>query len=198
MLKFWKHAEPNVMGASFNIRNYPQRGKTFLKHSTLTEMLGLYSPNIGHVSLSGWHTVIPEVTKTQYVDWVPSTAVIYRRNILEQYIFDEFYESYSYLEDLDLGYTVSRIGRLAVIVDAGFSHYPSSKGRITDRNFGRYEVRNRIHFVRKHHLSLIRCYICLAIRITMSGSLGVIYRDIGLLLRALGNLEEIAWRHSVQ
>ena len=112
MLAFWSEAAPDLLGAAFNIRNYPPRRNGFLKYSLLTERLGLYSPRPGSVSLSGWQTIIDELPGTQFVDWVPSTAVLFRREVFHHTIFDEFFDDYSYLEDLDFGYTLSQIGRL--------------------------------------------------------------------------------------
>jgi len=191
MLNFWEDAAPNILGAAFNIRNYPYRGRSILKHSVLAERLGLYSPKPGSVSRSGWQTVIGEQAQTQFVDWLPSTAVLFRREVFSSNVLDEFFESYSYLEDLDFSYTIGRTGRLAVVADAGFSHFPSSVGRVSSRKFGRYEVRNRLYFVRKHCLSLTRCYLGLAIRMAMSICSGLVHMDACLLSRALGNMEEL-------
>jgi GT2 family glycosyltransferase len=191
MLSFWKDAAPDILGAAFNIRNYPDRGKSILKHSVLAERLGLYSSKLGSVSGSGWQTIIGEQAKTQFVDWLPSTAVLFRREVFGHNVFDEFFEGYSYLEDLDFSYTIGRAGRLAVVADAGFSHFPSPRGRVSARKFGRYEVRNRLYFVKKHRLSLTRCYLGLAIRLTMTVSSGLLHRNASLLGRALGNMEEL-------
>lgn len=191
MLNFWQSAESNVLGAAFNIRNYPRRGNEFLKHSALSEWLGLYSATPGSVSLSGWQTVIGELAETQFVDWLPSGAAIFRREVFVRNGFDEFFESYSYLEDLDFSYTISRMGKLAVVANAGFSHFPSPGGRVSARQFGRYEVRNRLYFVRKHKLSLGRCYLGLAVRMTMSVCNGIANRNLYLLSRTVGNMDEL-------
>jgi GT2 family glycosyltransferase len=143
------------------------------------------------VSLSGWQTVTGELAETQFVDWLPSGAVLFRREVFIHNGFDEFFESYSYLEDLDFSYTISQMGRLAVVANAGFSHFPSSAGRVCARQFGCYEVRNRLYFVRKHHLSLGRCYLGLAIRLAMSLYSGLADRNSSLLRRAMGNIEEL-------
>jgi GT2 family glycosyltransferase len=191
LLRFWDNASSDVLGASFNLRNYPQRGPSSLKNSRISEALGLYSPRPGSVSRSGWQTVIPGLTETQFVDWLPTTAVTFRKKAFELSLFDSFYESYSYLEDLDLSYTISRSGRLAVIADAGFSHFPSPSGRVTPYQFGRYEVRNRLHFVGKHNLSLSRCYLGLAIRLAITVASGIAHMNRSLFERALGNLREL-------
>lgn len=191
MLAFWNDAAPYLLGSAFNIRNYPARRNGFLKYSLFTERLGLYSPRPGSVSPSGWQTTIGELPEVRFVDWVPSTAVLFRREVFDHNVFDEFFDDYSYLEDLDFSYTLSRVGRLAVVAGAGFSHFPSTSGRITARTFGRYEVRNRLYFVRKHCLSTSRCYLGLVVRLAMSVGSGLAYIDANLLLRALGNIEEL-------
>jgi len=168
LLRFWDDAPADTLGAAFNLRNYPQRGPSLLRHSRISEALGLYSSRPGTVTRSGWQTIIPGLAETQYVDWLPTTAVTFRKEALQLSLFDDFYESYSYLEDLDLSYTIGRAGRL-----------------------GRFEVRNRIHFVRKHNLSLSRCYLGLAIRMAMSVGSGIAHLNLGLLKRALGNVVEL-------
>jgi glycosyltransferase involved in cell wall biosynthesis len=191
MMRFWGSAPPDTLGAAFNLRNYPQRGPSFLKNSKLSESLGLYSPRPGSVSRSGWQTVIPGLSETKYVAWLPTTAVTFRKEAFQLSLFDDFYESYSYLEDLDLSYTISRRGRLAVVAEAGYLHFPSPSGRVTSFQFGRYEVRNRLHFVRKQNLSLARCYLGIAIRLAMSVGNGIGKLNRGQLERALGNLTEL-------
>jgi GT2 family glycosyltransferase len=180
-----------VLGAAFNIRNLPSRKVGMLKNSALADWLGLYSTMPGGVALSGWQTVAGEFATTRFVDWIPSTAVVFTREVFNTHAFDEVFESYSYLEDLDLSYTIGRKGRLAVVSDAGFSHFPSKGGRVSSRIFGRYEVRNRLYFVRKHQLSITRCYCGIVLRLAMSIGSGLAHLDLTLLNRALGNLEEL-------
>lgn len=191
MMDFWEQAEADILGAAFNIRNYPDQARSLLKQSRLAERLGLYSPKIGSVSPSGWQTVTGEIHSTEFVKWLPSTAVLFRRDALPIRPFDETLDGYSYLEDLDLSYSICRKGRLAIVADAGYFHFPSRSGRVSTRCFGRVEVRNRLHFVRKHSLSLGRCYLGLAIRLTMTVCGGLVHRDVQYLARALGNLEEL-------
>lgn len=191
MLRFWEQAAPDILGAAFNIRNYPARGREVLKRGWLAQRLGLYSPNPGTVSKSGWQTVSGEVAETCFAEWLPSTATIFRRKAFQEKAFDEFFQSYSYLEDLDFSYAIGRMGRLAIVADAGFSHFPSPGGRVSSRQFGRFEVRNRLYFVRKHRLSLVRCYAGIAVRLGMSLGSALASWNADPLLRALGNVEEL-------
>jgi hypothetical protein len=65
---------------------------------------------------------------------------------------------------------------------------------VTSFQFGRYEVRNRLHFVRKHNLSLVRCYLGIAIRLAMSIGNGIVRLDGSQLKRGLGNMIELLSR----
>jgi GT2 family glycosyltransferase len=188
MLRFWDSASADVLGASFNIRNYSPPGGQWLKRSALVRWLGLYASEPGAVAPSGWQTVMTEVTENLTVEWLPSTAVVWRSDVLAQDRFDEFFDGYSYLEDLDFSYSASRRGRLVVVAQAGYSHFPSAGGRVSARRFGRVEVRNRLYLVKKHRLSITRCWIALWIRFAMTCFGGVTRWNPAMLDRAAGNL----------
>ena len=138
--------------------------------------------------------MMAEVERTQFVAWLPSTAVLWRAEVLRQRGFDEFFDGYSYLEDLDFSYSIGQQGRLAVVADAGYYHFPSPAGRVSQRQFGRVEVRNRLHFVRKAGLSVPRCYMGIGVRIAMSVASAAIRFDSAMLARAVGNLEYLIAR----
>lgn len=168
MRSFWQQAQPDILGAAFNLLNYPDRGKARLKHSPIVEKWGLYSRRPGAVAKSGWQTVIPKLEQTQFVEWLPTCAVLFRRSSLTAIQFDEFFESYSYLEDLDISFSIAKAGRLVVVAGAGYSHFPSTQGRIGMFQFGKYEIRNRLYLVRKHKLSQRLCYVGLFVRAAMT------------------------------
>ena len=189
MLRFWEGASEDVLGASFNILNYRVPGGQSLKRGRISARLGLYSARLGGVAPSGWQSVFGKVSQTQFVEWLPTTAAVWRRHVLDRYGFDEYFDTYSYLEDLDLSYSIGRRGRLAIVAEAGYSHFPSAGGRVSQRQFGRLEVRNRLYFVRKHGLSLPRCYLAIGIRFAMTLLAALPSRDRGMLARAIGNVE---------
>ena len=189
MLRFWESAGEDVLGASFNILNYRLPGLQSLKRSRISERLGLYPTRLGGVAPSGWQSVIAKVSQTQFVEWLSSGAVVWRRDVLDRHTFDEYFDTYSYVEDVDLSYSIGRNGRLAIVADAGYSHFPSAGGRVSPRQFGRLEVRNRLYFVRKHGLSLPRCFLGLSIRLAMTLLSALRSFDRGMLGRAIGNIE---------
>ena len=57
---------------------------------------------MGIVTPSGWQTKAINLKKDLEVEWLPTQAVIYKINKLNNLKFDTAYGKYSYLEDLDL------------------------------------------------------------------------------------------------
>jgi hypothetical protein len=191
MMAFWREASPDIGGCAFNLVNPPPLRATLFKHSWMAEMLGLYSARSGAVMPSGWQTMIGTVCETSFVDWLPSTAVVWRDSALQRVHFDEFFTGYSYLEDLDLSFTVRRRWRLAVLAEAGYTHNPSTARHLDSFGFGRIEILNRLHFVRKHDLSVPLCWLGIAGRLGMTLSHAARHLDSESARRACGNIAEI-------
>ena len=189
MLDFWKTAPEDVGGASCNLMNHPPLYAAKLKSLPIVSRLGLYDSRGGLVMRSGFQTLMGSVSETRYVQWLTTCAVVYRRQVLEKYSFDEWFRGYSYLEDLDFSYTLSKRFRLAVVANSRFYHYPSSIGRIDPYAFGKREVTNRLRFVRKHQeLSPALCYVALSLRALMSTFLGLTRFEGAFFKRAWGNI----------
>ncbi|NUM37116.1 MAG: glycosyltransferase family 2 protein [Candidatus Brocadiae bacterium] len=168
MMIFWEKASEDLGGASFNLLNPPRQQFPWIKSIPFVAWLGLYSKEKGVVMPSGFHTLTGTVTKDLFVQWIPTGAILWRKCIFEEFAFDSWFTGYSYLEDLDFSYTASKNYKLAIVADAGYFHYPSTKSRISGYSFGRLELKNRVYFVTKHHLSLPKCYLGLAVRTGIS------------------------------
>ncbi len=188
MMDFWKKADKRIGGAAFNLLNHPELYAEKFKSLGITEKLGLYSKTGGNVLASGFQSLIGTLNESKFVNWLPSTAVVWRKKVFEEFLFDEWYKGYSYLEDLDFSYEVGKKYKLAVVADAGYYHYPASGGRGSGYEFGVREVLNRIHFVNKHsELSLFKCFMALKVRQFMSLWLFIKKRNFYFLSRAFGN-----------
>lgn len=194
MMRFWQNAPPDVAGASFNLANAGPMEAAGLKDMRITERLGLYGRTEGSVAPSGFHRRLGTVGQTIIVEWLPTTACIWRAHILREHQFDPWFEGCSYVEDLDFSYGISRHYRLAVVADARFYHLPSPSGRPHGFEFGKTEVRNRLYFVRKHGLSVSRCYLGLAIRLLMNIECALRRRESYFFQRAMGNVYELMRR----
>jgi GT2 family glycosyltransferase len=188
LMKFWENGPPDLGGTGCNLVNHPPVDAGRLKRLRLTSRLGLYDSAKGAVLRSGFHTMMPGIQQDTWVRWLPSWAVVYSRKVLAEFTWDEWFESYSYLEDLDLSYRISKKYRLALVASARFYHYPSNVGRTNAYLFGKKEVLNRLYFVSKNpELSRPLCCLALAIRAAMSLSIGIAQRDFGYFKRVAGN-----------
>jgi len=122
------------------------------------------------------------------VDWLATGAVVWRRDVLRDFRLDDYFEGYSYLEDLDFSLSVGKRYRMAVVADAWYSHYPSPGGRASSYAFGKVEARNRLYVVKKHGLSRWRCFVALGIRMGMTLLAAARHADGAALRRACGNV----------
>ncbi len=197
MLLFWESAPADVVAASFNEATYTDQRTLFWRRLGLGALLGLYSREPGRVAPSGWHALYGKVNRDTVCEWLSSKALVVRRNLLDTFQFDPFFEGYSYLEDLEFTYGLSRHGRLMIVADARFDHHQPPRGADFDwRDFGRMEVRNRLYFVRKHGLSVPRCYLGLLIRLGMTLCEALFKLNRSAWHRALGNAEELTAKHA--
>jgi glycosyltransferase involved in cell wall biosynthesis/GT2 family glycosyltransferase len=187
MMRFWADKEEDIGGCAFNLKNFKPTGNEFLKHSKLSKKLGLYSEEQGVVMPSGWATMIGEVKEDIFVQWLPSGASLWRKSIFDKFQFEEHFEQYSYLEDLDFSYGVGKYYKLMVIADAGYYHYHSPSGRISHYQFGITEILNRLYFVKKNGLSIPRCYLAIFVRLAMTLLSSVKDLDLKSFQRGLGN-----------
>jgi GT2 family glycosyltransferase len=188
MLRFWETAGAEVGGAAFNMANHPPLDWPVLKRSRLAEALGLYARRGGAVTASGFQTMIGPLARTEWTDWLPSGASVWRKAVVQDCRFDEWFGGYSYLEDLDFSYRVRKSFKLAVVAGARYSHLPAPRGRGGGYAFGLKEVMNRVHFVKKHReLSLWKCYAALAARLLMNIAFAARERQARYLARAWGN-----------
>ncbi len=193
MTAFWDSADARVGGAAFTMRNHPPMAWTAAKKTSFAESAGLYSRRPGTVTAAGFQTMIGIPEGTQFADWLPSGACLWRREVFSRFRFDEWFRGYSYLEDLDFSYRVGKEYRLAVVADAGYYHYPAAEGRGDGYEFGVREVLNRVYFVRKNpEMSLSKCYAALALRCLMSAASGFRELNPGYFLRAFGNIVGMA------
>ncbi len=193
MMEFWEQASERIAGAALNLINHPPLDWPFLKTSRFAEILGLYSLRKGVVMSSGFQTMIGLVQRVTYSAWLPTTAVVWRKRVLDQFRFDEWFDGYSYLEDLDFSYRVGKEFSMAIVPGSFYSHLPGACGRGNGFVFGLREVRNRLHFVRKNpELSGPKCAVALVIRTFMNLVLAIKLGNAYHFQRFLGNIAGLA------
>jgi len=189
MLRFWEGADGAVGGAAFNMTNHPPLRAARWKSLPFVEHAGIYGRKPGVVLKSGFQTMIGTVAETTPTAWLPSTASVWRREVLRHHRFDEWFDGYSYLEDLDFSYGVGKSLVLKVVAGARYAHHPQASSRLDPFRFGRKEVANRLYFVRKNpELSPGLCRLALCLRMLMSLADGILRGKGQELRRARGNL----------
>jgi len=193
MMIFWESASKKVGLASFNLNNPPKKIASQLKSTEIADKLGLYSRKTAAVLPSGFQTIIEKVSKNTFVDYLPSTALVCRNDIVERYKLDEWFKGYDYVADLDFSYSISKQYALVIVSNAYYNHNVTSVGKESAFTFGIKEVTTRIYFVKKHQeLSLTKCYLSLAIRIFLSFYMAFYEQKLSYFLRICGNLVGIA------
>jgi len=183
MLRFWNAAPSDVGGASFNISNSsPPRGllvKSFFRMDSFKR---------GAVLRSGYEASIHPVLENTYVDWLCGGATVWRREVVDEFKYDEWFQGYSYFEDVDYSYQVGREFKLLVLADTKVKHLsPPVK---EDHNFamGKCQVINRRYFLQKHAgMSVILFHWATLGLIIANIAEGIVSRKPGLFARAWGN-----------
>jgi glycosyltransferase involved in cell wall biosynthesis len=190
MMEFWESAADEIGGASFNLVNGPpQPSMAWLKYLPLSQRLGFSRNKSGMILPSGFQTIIQYLSQDECVQWFPASASVWRRSLLSKFRFDEWFEGYSYLEDLDFCYRIGRDHKLMIVAKAEYRHFPSPSGRLSSYFFGVREVKNRLYFVRKHHeFSAAKCYLALFLRILISLVSTIQEKKISYIPRIGGNV----------
>ena len=150
MVAFWRSAEPEVGGASFTIVNQPLRHALF---GLLSDVFLINSRKVGIVLPSGFSSSITPQPENIQTEWLYGGATLWRREVIDNYKYDEWYIGHGYLEDLDFSYRVSRKYELWVVADARLWHWPRPIRLERNVDLGKQQIVNRIYFVRK-----LRCF----------------------------------------
>ena len=157
-----------------------------IKSNSILNFLEFYPNKPGKVAMSGWQSKILNLKKDVFVDWIYTTACIYRLESIKNHRFDESFGIYSYLEDLDFSYYFYKTKKKILISSQAKYFHPLSIER-SSFEFGIYEVKNRYKIVKKYKLSLIRFFIMSLIR-TSVFLLTIFLLNKKRFFRALGNL----------
>lgn len=74
----------------------------------------------------------------------------YRRSVFEQLAFDEFFDDYGYMEDLDFAVRAARLGRILLAPRARMAHVESQTARMNERRLAAMQTINHYYFFRKN------------------------------------------------
>lgn len=190
MLTFWEASGPEVGGAAFNIVNNPVPGGALIKR-----LFGIDSPVAGRMLASGFPSTICSVSHDLDTDWLYGGATIWRRSVIEQYPYDEWFVGMGFMEDVDYSFTVRFRYRLKVVADAKLAHYSRPVREDRQALLGTWQIVNRMYLVRKHEhrgLSAIAAWWASFGLILLNLGFAALRVDKRYLKRAIGNLNGVA------
>lgn len=105
-------------GVGLKIKNQPNPPKSLIKNLMLLDDY----PG-GVVTASGAAGAIRPYSSSRNVEWLYGGATFWKKEILDEYDFDEWFSGVGYCEDLDFSYKVSRLHKLMLCAEAECFHH---------------------------------------------------------------------------
>ena len=184
MLRFWENAPEDIGGARFNIMNEELPRAVWLK-----SLFFLESRKRGQILPSGYQTSIGRVSTHTYVHWLSGGVTLWRRDVVREFAYDEWFQGTGYLEDVDYSYTIGKRYKLSVVADALVRHLSYPIRRESNYILGKWQTINRMYFVKKHReFWLPLCYWSMVGEFLLNLGTAIRYIDSWRLRRAWGNL----------
>ncbi len=186
MLAFWEAAGTDIGGAAFNIANNPPPRVIALK-----QLFGIDSRKPGRVLASGFPSSIPPQVERIETDWLFGGATVWRRHVIDEFAYDEWFIGTGFMEDIDYSFNVRGRYRLWLVAEARLAHY--SRPVRPDRQYllGWWQVVNRMYFVSKYRhrgMSVARAWWATLGLIVLNTLAAVSRRSVQHWNRARGNV----------
>jgi glycosyltransferase involved in cell wall biosynthesis len=145
--------DPKIGGVSGNVvvpdelKGFKWQLRKFLMN------IFLLSHYDGRMTLStfGYPIYEREVTKTVRVEMFCGYSMNFRRELAMKHKSDEWFSGYSFREDVDLTYRISREAKLVMAPDAKFIHDVSTINRLNPYNLKKMQFKNYFYLFRKFH-----------------------------------------------
>lgn len=189
MLAYWEHAPGDLGGTVFNITNTGPPNWVNVKR-----LFWLDHPAAGKVLPSGCTSILGNQRSDIETDWLCGGATVWTREVVERFPYDEWFQGTGYLEDVDYSYTVRGQYRLALVARARLAHYSPPVRKDGHRLLGKWQITNRMYFVRKHRtrgMSLHKAWVASFALLGLHLAHAVLRLDVNSFNRARGNVAGI-------
>lgn len=119
----------------------------------------------------GSYTWYARCTDLHPVEVISGCCQSYRRHVFDHLRYDEFFQGYGYMEDVDFSYRVGRLGRMVCNPAARMAHLETPNTRTPQRRLVKMQVVNHFYVFKKnlpHDLFHWACFwwsdlgVCLA------------------------------------
>jgi glycosyltransferase involved in cell wall biosynthesis len=147
---FWKH--PYLGGLSGNTlldkkpHGFKWEGRKLLLRLFLLNRFNGCMTSTGF----GYPVYEREIDRPFFVEMLPGCNMNFRRSFIGSARFDEWFVGYSYREDAEFSYQISRVSRLMMLPTARLHHYHSPSGRMNPLEQRKMEIKNYRHVAVKH------------------------------------------------
>jgi glycosyltransferase involved in cell wall biosynthesis len=145
--------DPQVGGVSGNVvvTNEPKGFKWELRKFLMGFFLLSNYDGRMTISTFGYPIYEREITRTMRVELFGGYSMNFRRDLAMRHKSDEWFSGYSFREDVDLSYRISREAKLILVPDARFIHDVSTINRLDVYKLKRMQFKNYFYLFRKFH-----------------------------------------------
>lgn len=144
ILAFYNRVPGKYGAVSFNIVN--RRG---FKFNIFKYIFGMSGTRPGKLLPSGYNTNMCNVKESMDTDWVFGGATLWRKDVLQNHLRNDWYGSYAFTEDVEISHKVRKHYALAVCAEAKIHDMCAASGYLKTFDFGRKQVLIRIEFARR-------------------------------------------------
>jgi len=185
MLVFWQSAfSKDIAGVAFNVVN--SRGTR--KFWFLKKIFFLGDSHPGNILPSGFHTALENISRDTQTKWLPGGSTVWRADIFKEFMFDENFQGYGWMEDIDFSYRVGRKYKLMSLTAAKLFHTPHPINREESFYLGYREIVNRFYFINKfNEFSHILFYWATLGRLLESFTYAALGINYSYFKKAMGN-----------
>lgn len=187
MLAFWERSPADLGGAAFNITNTPKPNAAKVR---FRQWFGLDCVQPGKVLPSGFTSTLIWQQSDIEPDWLCGGATVWRREIVNQYSYDEWFQGTGYLEDLDFSFNVRGKYRLALVERARIVNHSPPVRADSQYLLGKWQIINRMYLVRKYRargLSVPKAWLASIALLVMHLARALVRFDRACWDRARGN-----------
>ena len=143
----------NILQADMATRTFPR----LIKNSFIKEMRNvffflffLHRYGNGYFLPSGLPRYIACNKRIKMIECVQGANMAFRRNVLDEFHFDEHFKGYSFMEDCDISYRVSRKFKVIFTPFAELIHKISPLSRDSDKYRAKMLLENHFYLFRKN------------------------------------------------
>jgi len=173
MVDFWDKEPGEYGGAAFAITD---AGTPNSKSLRVKQFFGLDALRRGRVLSTGWVSMLGQPDETMDVDWLCGGATVWKREVVDSFPYDEWFQGTGFMEDVDFSFNVRSRYKLSLLADAKTEHHQHPVRSDRYILLGKWQIVNRLYFVRKYQcrgLSVMKAWF---------GNINVVLLNLGMAL----------------